>query len=69
MRNISVFFFEFGLVVQVDMSFKNIYYLHLWRSFSLAEQKDLCNFGKWHFEEYFCESILNLDHGSGGEVV
>ena len=26
-----------------------------------AEQNHLCNFGKGHHEEHFCEIILNLD--------
>ena len=28
---------------------------------SLVEQNHLCNFGKRHHEEQFCEIILNLD--------
>ena len=29
--------------------------------FCLAEQNHLCNFGRGHHEEKFCEIILNLD--------
>ena len=43
------------------MSFKDISYLELWRSFCSVEQKHLCNFGKGHYEEQFCEIITNLD--------
>ena len=59
MRNNSVKLFGFGLVVQ--MSFKEKNYLQLWRPFCSAEQNHLCNFGRGHYEKYFCESILNLD--------
>ena len=51
------------------MSFKNISDLELWRSISSAEQDHLCNFGRRHYEEQFCEFILNLASGSGGDVV
>ena len=52
-------YFEFGPVVQ-KMLFKNISYLELWRHFCLAEQNHLCNFGRSHHEQQFCEIILNL---------
>ena len=42
------------------MSFKDVSYLQLWQPFCLAEWHHLCNFGKGHYKEYFCE-ILNLD--------
>ena len=48
MRNNSVNYSEFGPVVQ-EMPF------------SLAEQNHLCNFGRNHHEEQFCEIIFNLD--------
>ena len=37
--------------------FKDISYLELWCS---VEQNHLCNFGKEHHEEHFCD-ILNCD--------
>ena len=43
------------------MSFKDISYLELWWPFCSMEQNLLCNFGRGHYEEQFCEFILNLD--------
>ena len=43
------------------MPFKEISYLELWRLFCSAGQNHLCNFGRRHHEEKFCEIILNLD--------
>ena len=43
-----------------ENSFKDISYLKLWQPL-LAEQNHLCNFGRGHHEEHFCEIILNLD--------
>ena len=40
------------------MSFKYISYLELWWPFCSAEQNHLCNFGRGHYEEQFCEIIL-----------
>ena len=54
-------YFEFGPVVQEKMSLKDIIYLKLWQLHSLVEQNHLCNFGRRHNEEQFCEIILNLD--------
>ena len=42
------------------MSLKDNSYLELWRPFCSAEQNHLCNFGRRHYEEQFCEIILNL---------
>ena len=42
------------------MSFKDISYLQLWRTFS-AEQNYLCNFGRVYHKEKFCEIIFNLN--------
>ena len=42
------------------MSFKDISYLELWQPFCLSEWNQLCNFGRGHCEEQFCEIILNL---------
>ena len=58
---------KFGPVVQ-EMSFKDISYLELWQPFCNAERNYLCNFGRGYQEEQFCEIILNLDHGSGGDA-
>ena len=43
------------------MHFKDISYLELWGPFCSAELNHLCNFGRKHHEEQFCEIILNLD--------
>ena len=56
-------YFEFGPVVPVvqeEMLFKGISYLELWQPFSSVEYSYLCNFGRGHYEEQFCEIILNL---------
>ena len=41
--------------------FKDISFLELWQLFCLVERNHLCNFGRGHHEEQFCEIILNLD--------
>ena len=46
--------------VQEKMLFTDISYLELWQPLSSMEQNHLCNFGRRHHEEQFCE-ILNLD--------
>ena len=61
--------FEFELVVQEKMSLKDISYLELWQPICSVERNHLCNFGRRHHEEQFCEIILNLDQLSGGDVV
>ena len=43
------------------MSSTDISYLELWQPFCSAEPNHLCNFGRRHHEEQFCEIILNLD--------
>ena len=43
------------------MLLKDISYLELWWPLSSVEQNHLCNFGRVHHEEQFCEIILNLD--------
>ena len=43
------------------MSFKNISFLELLGPLCSAEQNHYCNIGKGHYEEQFCEIILNLD--------
>ena len=41
--------------------FKDISYLELWQPFYQAELNHLGNVGRGHYEEHFCEYILNLD--------
>ena len=43
------------------MHFKDISYLELWQPFCSAERNHLCNFGRRHHEDQFCEIILNLN--------
>ena len=43
------------------MSLKDISYVELWQPLCLVEQIQVCNFGRRHHEEKFCEIILNLD--------
>ena len=52
MRNISVKQIKFGTMIKEEI-------------LSSEERNHLCNFGRVHHEEQFCEIILNLDHGSG----
>ena len=40
---------------------KDISYLELLGPFCSAEWNHLCNLGRRHYEEQFCEIILNLD--------
>ena len=40
--------------------FKDSSYLELWWPFYSAERNHLCNFGRGHQEEQFCEIIFNL---------
>ena len=47
-------------MVQEKMLFKDISYLELWRPFCFPELNHLCNFVRGHYEEQFCEIILNL---------
>ena len=48
-------------MVQEEMLFKDISYLELWQPLCLVDRNHLCNFGRVHHEEKFCEIILNLD--------
>ena len=43
------------------MSLKDISYLELWQPLCSVEWNQLCNFGRRHHEEQFCEIILNFD--------
>ena len=49
--------------VQHPSSFRPIklFLYKLWLLFCSVEQNGLCNFGREHYEEHFCETILNLD--------
>ena len=58
MRTISVKLFWFWTSGSGDFIWR--YYLELCQPLS-AEQNHLCNFGRGHHEEHFCEMILNLD--------
>ena len=42
------------------MPFKGIAYLDIWQPFCSTECNQLCNFGRWYYEEQFYEIILNL---------
>ena len=52
---------KFGAVVQMEMSFKEISYLELWQALCSVQQNHLCNMGRRHHKEQFCEIILILD--------
>ena len=47
-------------MVQEKMSFKDISYLELLPPFCSWQRNHLCNFGRGHYEEQFCELIMNL---------
>ena len=51
----------FGPVVQKEILFKDISYLELWQPLCSADRHHLCNSGRRHHKEQFCEIILNLD--------
>ena len=60
MRNNSVnFFLILGKWFRICCL--KISYLELWQSSCLVQQNHLCNFERWHHEEYSCEVIWNLD--------
>ena len=42
------------------MSFTDISYLELWQPLCSMEHNHLCSFGRRHYEEQFCEIILNF---------
>ena len=69
MRNISVNNIEFGQVVKEDMPFKDISYLELWWPLCTVERNHLCSFGPRHYEEHFCEIILNLEQSLVQEML
>ena len=43
------------------MLFKDISYLELWWPLCSLDKNHLCNFGRMHHDEQFCENIVNLD--------
>ena len=48
-------------MVQEEIAFKDVSYLELWQPISSVEWNNLCNLGKRHHKEQFCEIILNSD--------
>ena len=61
MRNILRNYYEFGPVVQEEISFKDISYLEPWQPFCSVQWNHMCYFGRWHYQKRFCEIILKLD--------
>ena len=57
-------YFEFRLVVQEEMSFKDTSYLELWRPFCLAEWNFLYRFVRGYHEERLRKISLKLDQWS-----
>ena len=51
------------------MPFNDTSYLELWWPFCSVERNHLCNFGKEHYEEQFCEISLNLDQWFRGRCL
>ena len=47
-------------IILIQMLFKDISYLELLRPLCLAEGNHLCNFGRRHQKNKFCETSLNL---------
>ena len=50
------------------MPLKAISYLELSQHLRSFERNHLCNFGRVHHEEQFCEIVLDLNSGSGDVV-
>ena len=50
------------------MPLKDISYLELWQHPRSFERNHLCNFGRRHNDEQFCEMVLNLNSGSGDVI-
>ena len=46
---------------QEEMLFKDISYLELWQPLLIVDHNQMCNFGRVHQKEQFCEIILNFD--------
>ena len=51
------------------MSLKDIYYLELWQPLFSVERNHLCDFGRRHREEKFCENKLIWTSGLGDVVL
>ena len=49
------------IYVKLFLKFKDISYLELCWHFCLVEWNHLCYYARGHYEEHFCEIILNLD--------
>ena len=60
-------YFEFGPVVQYEMSFQNISYLPV--AILIGGRTHFGNFGRGHYEEYSYDIILNWTSGSGRDAV
>ena len=56
---------KFGLVLQEEMSFKDISYLELWHPLCSENWNHLCKFGTKHHEEQFRNRFLLKDFLSG----
>ena len=54
-------YMKFGPVIQEKMSFKDISYVELWQSLCSVDWNHLCNIGRRHHEEQYCEIILKFD--------
>ena len=54
-----IIYFEFGPVVQGEMSYKDISYLELWWPLCSAERNHLRNVVRRHHEEQFRKIVLN----------
>ena len=59
-RTILSNYFKIGLVVQEKMQFKDISLIELWGPLCSLERNHLCNFGRGHHKEQFCEIILTF---------
>ena len=55
-------------VLNLEQWLKDLSYLELWQPLCSVDQNHLCNFGRMHHEEQFCENhlkiFLNLSSGS-----
>ena len=52
-----------------EMSFQDISHLELWRPLWSAEPNHMCNFGREHFDEQFCENISISTSDSEEDIV
>ena len=56
-------------MVQEEMSFKDTFIQVSCGPSVLCNKNHLCNLSREHYEEYFCEIILNWTSGSEGGSV